>query len=49
MSFKSDFVKALAQLGTMPFSTVEEASNHKEIERVHTEAKIRREQEGLPK
>ena len=49
MSFKKDFVRALAQLGTMPFSTVEEAVTHREIERVQTEQKIRREQEGLPK
>ena len=49
MSFKKDFILALYKLGTMPFSTVEEALQHREIERLLTEEKIRKEMEGLPK
>jgi len=49
MSFKKDLIKALYKLGTIPFSTVEEAFQHREIERVLTEEKIRKEMEGLPK
>jgi hypothetical protein len=43
MSFKRDFVLAITQLGHMPFTSVDEAAAHQEIERIHTEEKIRRE------
>ena len=49
MSFKKDFVQAITQLGRMPFTCVEEALAHQDIERIHTEERIRREMEGLPK
>lgn len=43
MSFKRDFVLAITQLGHMPFTCVEEAAAHREIERIHTEERIRHE------
>lgn len=49
MSFKKDFVQTISQLGRMPFSTVEEAFAHKELERLHLEDKLREQMDKLPK
>lgn len=49
MSYKKDFVLAITQLGHLPFATADEALAHKELIEAQTEARIKKEMDGLPK